>query len=321
MSKISQYLKKIAHFFEFNNKEKNGIIVLLILIGVLLCIKISLYFYKPDFITKYDKQFDEQIAKYEKKLDKKNYKSHKKATKFTYKKKKIDCFDFNPNTLSKNGWQKLGFSEKQANIILKYRNAGGKFYIKKDLLKLYCIDSAKYIELEKYIQLPDSQNYIRSRNELIKKPKDLINKNVTQKNNKIEIIKLNSCNPKELMQIKGIGNTYASRIIKYRDMLGGYFSTSQLAEVYGLPEETIESAKKYLQIETNLIQKIFINTASWKILTTHPYINSDMANAIINSRKQNGYFTDFDNFKTVLNLSKTQQKKLKPYLTFELPKK
>ena len=47
----------------------------------------------------------------------------------TQEKPKIQYFDFNPNLLDKEGWQKLGFSEKQAIVILNYRdkNLKGSF--------------------------------------------------------------------------------------------------------------------------------------------------------------------------------------------------
>ena len=65
-------------------------------------------------------------------------------------------FNFNPNTIGADSLQLLGFSPKQAQSILNYRNKGGKFRVKRDFAKLYVVDSAKYAALVPYILLPDS---------------------------------------------------------------------------------------------------------------------------------------------------------------------
>ena len=63
-------------------------------------------------------------------------------------------FRFNPNTISADSLQLLGFSAKQAQSILKYRAKGGKFRYKEDFSRLYVVDSAVYVALEGYIALP-----------------------------------------------------------------------------------------------------------------------------------------------------------------------
>ena len=48
----------------------------------------------------------------------------------------VDLSDFDPNTLDKEQWQKLGFSEKQTATIMKYKDiVGGKFTSKEQLKK------------------------------------------------------------------------------------------------------------------------------------------------------------------------------------------
>ncbi len=65
-------------------------------------------------------------------------------------------FPFNPNTITEDSLQMLGFSQRQAASIIKYRTRGGKFRVKRDFAKMYVVDSAKYASLEEYILLPDS---------------------------------------------------------------------------------------------------------------------------------------------------------------------
>ena len=63
-------------------------------------------------------------------------------------------FRFDPNTISSDSLQRLGFSAKQAQSILKYRAKGGKFRYREDFSRLYVVDSAVYAALEGYIALP-----------------------------------------------------------------------------------------------------------------------------------------------------------------------
>ena len=65
-------------------------------------------------------------------------------------------FPFNPNTITEDSLQLLGFSQRQAASIIKYRTKGGKFRVKRDFAKMYVVDSAKYASLEQFILLPDS---------------------------------------------------------------------------------------------------------------------------------------------------------------------
>ena len=68
-------------------------------------------------------------------------------------------FPFNPNTITQDSLQLLGFSQKQAASIIKYRTKGGKFRVKRDFARMYVVDSAKYAALEPFILLPDSYYY------------------------------------------------------------------------------------------------------------------------------------------------------------------
>jgi competence ComEA-like helix-hairpin-helix protein len=64
-------------------------------------------------------------------------------------------------------------------------------------------------------------------------------------------INLNRADSAELVKLYGIGPVLSKRIIKYRNSLGGKFqSVDQLKNVYGLSEETFNSIKPYLIVDT-----------------------------------------------------------------------
>ena len=82
-------------------------------------------------------------------------------------------FPFNPNTITEDSLQMLGFSQRQAASIIKYRTKGGKFRVKRDFAKMYVVDSVKYAALEPFILLPD--RLPRKRN-VTHKPKNVTNR-------------------------------------------------------------------------------------------------------------------------------------------------
>lgn len=64
-----------------------------------------------------------------------------------------------------------------------------------------------------------------------------------------EKINLNTATKEQLMTIKGIGNTYAERIIAYRESHGGFSSLEQLKEIEGVADKRYEKWSPYLTVE------------------------------------------------------------------------
>lgn len=220
---------------------------------------------------------------------------------------KGERFAFDPNTISSNDWKRLGLSEKQAEVILKYRERGGIFRVKEDLKKMYVVSDELYDHLESFIHISEPQNIYVSGEKTIK-TKDKF----TQSNLKIE---LNSSDTTELMQLRGIGPVFSKRIIKYRDLLGGFYAVEQLKDVYGL-EQTYEDIEEYLTVDTTLITKIQINTISEAELSKHPYINYKEAKIIINYREQHGGFENETDLERIKGLDIGKVSRILPYLAF-----
>ncbi len=70
-------------------------------------------------------------------------------------KAKIHYQKFNPNDYGIKDWQKIGFTKKQAESILKYKKMlGGKFTNLEQIRKCYMIDEEKFREMKPFIVLP-----------------------------------------------------------------------------------------------------------------------------------------------------------------------
>ena len=70
--------------------------------------------------------------------------------------KRHTLFRFDPNTISQDSLQLLGFSYKQALAIIHYRDKGGRFRKKEDFSKMYTVSPQKYRELAPYIIIPQA---------------------------------------------------------------------------------------------------------------------------------------------------------------------
>jgi DNA uptake protein ComE-like DNA-binding protein len=210
-------------------------------------------------------------------------------------KKKITGY-FDPNKADLDELQEFGFNNFQAKNLLNYRSKGGTFKNVDDLLKIYGVDSIffetirNHIQIERRIDLP-----------LLEQKVEIIN------------IELNSADSADLVKLNGIGSVYASRIIKYRKLLGGYCSKKQLLEVYNFPDETFYRIEEYIWVDTLLINRLRINFVEFKELLRHPYLNKVQVNALLNYRMENGYFEDVSAIQQVEAINEETFSKIKPY--------
>jgi DNA uptake protein ComE-like DNA-binding protein len=99
---------------------------------------------------------------------------------------------------------------------------------------------------------------------------------------------LNSCDSAMLESLPGIGPVLSARIIKYRNLLGGFAKVDQLREVYGLPEETFGLIRNMVYADTLRLRKIRINEADFATLIRMPYLERHEVTAILSYRQTEG---------------------------------
>jgi competence ComEA-like helix-hairpin-helix protein len=125
---------------------------------------------------------------------------------------------------------------------------------------------------------------------------------------------LNSGDTTDFMKFKGIGSGYAKRIIKFREMLGGFANAEQIRETYGLPPETVDEILKYGFLKDG-VKKLKINQLSLSELR-HPYLKYFQAKAIIAYREQHGAFKNSEDLKQIKILDEATILKISPYIEF-----
>jgi len=130
------------------------------------------------------------------------------------------------------------------------------------------------------------------------------------------LINLNSCDTSQLISLPGIGPVLSLRIIKYRNLLGGFASAEQLKEVYGLSEETYGLIRERVFADTMLITRININTAGYKELAKLPYFDKYEVTAILKYKELKGRIEGFNDLIDNKLIPVGKVPKIRPYLTF-----
>ncbi|WP_207424735.1 helix-hairpin-helix domain-containing protein [Desertivirga brevis] len=300
----------LKEYFEFSKKELNGLIVLCVLL-VLIILTPELYLQlKSEDKDLQDTSFRAEVAEFlasavnEDEANEKAYGRRKWAS--DTRKKNVRYFLFNPNNLPESKWLDLGLSAKQVKVIKNYEAKGGRFYRKEDLKKIYSLRSEDYDRLEPYIAIPNSYRtkplFRKFEKRLSEREKSIIN--------------INTADSAELETLRGIGPAFASRIIKYRSRLGGFWKKEQLLEVYGLDSIKYKGFEDRIMVEPGAVLKTNVNSASFEDLKRFPYLSYKQINAIVQYRKQHGNYGSPTDLKKVLLLNDEVIAKIAPYISF-----
>ncbi len=203
------------------------------------------------------------------------------------RKKKAQRFAFDPNFVSKDSLLLLGFKGKLADRLIKFRKYK-PFQKKEDLLKIYGIDSSLFANLADSIKI-----------DLSKFPAKRFKSN------------LNKIYSSELIKKYGFDELSALRFVKYRQILGGFYSTNQIYEVRGIDSLKVSKLIAENYLDTGKIRKFNINTRKFHY---HPYFKRNAKD------KLRRYRLSHDDFKTLeeIRLSKIftsdEWSKIKYYL-------
>jgi DNA uptake protein ComE-like DNA-binding protein len=306
----------LRNFFGFSRTETNGFIILLLLMIIVLAmpfISRSLYsFYQLPVQSQKDKaNLESLLSELEKNIEKK---------KETAKKQKYKTFDLNKSQA--HHLVEAGFPKYLAERIVKYRKKVSPFTSKKELMEIYGIDSAFYKQVYPYMTVSKPT---ASYNPEIEKtnfkndqsPEEKIKPEKFKKTTNLQM-DINKADSFQLQKVYGIGPTFSKRIIKYREYLGGFHSTKQLEEVYGLKQENLDSLKRHIYLTKNLnLRQIKVNQLSADSLVQHPYISYKEANLLVNFRKQHGPFKSVSGLQSIKILDSAWVEKVKPYISFE----
>ena len=284
---INSFRHWYKQYHKFSKKDRNGIMVLSILIVFVIIINISSGFIKT--ASNYDySEFERAINEWE-------------LSQATANQDYNMLFQFNPNTITPEKLDSLALPFYVKRNLLNYREAGGRIRSTDDFRKIYgmndsIFDAVKdFILFEQTNEVTEPANYRETNATIIK-------------------IELNSTDSVELTKLNGIGPVFASRIVRYRDLLGGFYKKEQLLEVYNFPEETFKSLENRIDADPAKIKKMQLNYAEFAELLRHPYLSREQVQAIINYRNIHGPFQSVSDLTQNNILDSLSFLKIEPYL-------
>ena len=191
----------------------------------------------------------------------------------------------------------MGLSDKLIRTIRKYQDKGGSFRSKADFFKIYGLSESQKQRLNDFVVI-----------DVAAEPK------TAENNMKDEVlIELNAADSIQLKLLPGIGDKLSKRIVRYRDLLGGFYSVSQLKEVYGLTDETLKLISGKVVVDDKKIRKLDLNFADMNELSIHPYLKKNLAGKIIKFRAKNGSIRDLSVLRDSMILNMDEYTRLKPY--------
>jgi DNA uptake protein ComE-like DNA-binding protein len=167
--------------------------------------------------------------------------------------RRTESFPFNPNTVSLSDLQRLGFSERQAQSIINYREKGGRFHRPSDFAKSFVVSDSVYRRLEPYIRIPK--------------------------------VDLNAADSTALDALPGIGPYYAAKILEYRSSLCGFSYPEQLMDIHRFDKDKFEALKDLVTVGPSEPYPLW--TLPEDELRRHPYIDSGAAHGIVLYREHN----------------------------------
>ena len=133
-----------------------------------------------------------------------------------------------------------------------------------------------------------------------------------------ERLNINTVSLSQLRAIQLLETKIAERLIKFRDKLGGFHSTEQLNEVYGLKKELRDKLKAIFFVEEDFeVKKIALNTDGFKTLVAHPYLSSAECKLIFsNYRDQHKTIREIDTLVRDGIIDSKKAQKLIYYVSF-----
>jgi DNA uptake protein ComE-like DNA-binding protein len=211
----------------------------------------------------------------------------------------INYTSFSLDTVTAAYLHTIGFSLRQAELIIRYREMIGGYRSIEEFAECYAVSEEMAERLRPYLIFPEKREIAEVKRDTIKFP-----------------IEINSADSATLRRVRGIGEKSVVQIIEYRKLLGGYYSTEQISELKVVTEDNFQRILPQIYCDSAKIKKININFAGPKVLEVHPYITNRMLRRIINHRELKGGWSTIGEMIEDDIFSEEEAKRIAPYLHF-----
>ena len=202
----------------------------------------------------------------------------------------------NPNNATEEQLKQVGISAQTRKAWINYLAKGGSFKRIEEIKKLYPLTDADYLKIFPHLHIPPKE---------VNRPSELI----------IKSIEINTATYEQWVSLPSIGRSWAGKIMRFKEKLGGFTQISQVAETFGLPDSVYQKIVPLLNLKETKPSTVPLNTASFDQLNQHPYINAQQAKWIIAYRQQHGTVERVEDLLKIPTLNANWFEKTKPYLS------
>jgi len=257
-------LKK-SHF-KYNQRQRNGVFLLAALV---LLMQLILFFADFSSTSPYDLNAQD-LAAFEREMD--------SLERLARTENIPKIFPFNPSFISDFKGYQLGLSTSEIDRLLAHRAEGNYINSVKEFQKISGVSDSLLAVISPYFKFP----------EWVSKKKAAASRDHKYKPAKVFAHNdLNKLSVQQLKTFKGISESVAKRVLKYRKRLKGFTYDDQLYEVYGLkPPQVAEILSFFTVVTKPDITKLDINEASFKELLSLVYLDYELTQKIVAYREE-----------------------------------
>ncbi|WP_296148630.1 helix-hairpin-helix domain-containing protein [uncultured Flavobacterium sp.] len=263
-------MPKLNTYFRFTSQQRTGIFILiLIIIGLQIAFHFLEVKIKDDNSLEKQQWLSLQSEIDTLKIEKENFKP--------------TIYPFNPNFITDFKGYKLGMSTAEIDRLLEFRKTNQYVNSAEEFQDLTKVSDSLLAVISPYFKFPD---WVKNKKKY--KPFEKFENQPYAKKEKITIIDINVASQEELIKVYGIGAGLSERILKQKEILGGFVSMEQMNDVWGLSPEVVDKLKERFKVGAiPNVKKIKINDVSAKELSQFPYFRYPLSKEIVTYRSMN----------------------------------
>ena len=185
----------------------------------------------------------------------------------------------------------IGFSTRQAEALIAYRNRGGGIFSMNELRDCYAVSEEMADSLSHFVILSERNPYDG-------------------------LVEINEADSATLRKVRGIGAKTVVAVMQYRKLLGGFVRKEQISELKCVTEDNFLRICEQIYCDSCKISKIDINFAPASEFEAHPYMSRRALKLILETRESKGGWNSIEEMQRDNIFTEEQARAIAPYLLF-----
>ena len=292
-------MNKLKSLFVFTSDQRKGIFALLFFI---IALQFAYFFVDFSIPTNEDPE-EQKWLSLQPQVD---------SMKMDIANKRPKMYLYNPNFITDYKGYKLGMSVDEIDRLLAFRKENKYVNSSQEFQNVTKISDSLLNVMSPYFKFPDWVNKKKEYKAFKRYPNQAF-----AKKEKIVLIDINQATKEDLIKIYGIGEAISVRILKQKEVLGGFVSMEQMKDVWGLSPEVIENLNSHFKVSVlPNFKKIDINNASLKELSQFYYFKYPLAKEIVTYRSMKGNISNIEDLTKIKGFPVDKAKTIELYLAF-----